>query len=44
MGKILRFMGLTVGVILHGLTNDERRAAYNADVTYATNNELGFDC
>ncbi|NLK69937.1 MAG: preprotein translocase subunit SecA [Clostridiales bacterium] len=43
MGKILRFMGLTVGVILHGLTNDERRAAYNADVTYATNNELGFD-
>ena len=43
MVKIIRFMGLTVGVILHGLTNDERRAAYNADVTYATNNELGFD-
>lgn len=43
MGKIFRFMGLTVGVILHGLTNEERRAAYNADITYATNNELGFD-
>lgn len=43
MGKVFRFMGLTVGVILHGLTNDERRAAYNADITYATNNELGFD-
>ncbi|MGN0620442.1 MAG: preprotein translocase subunit SecA [Porcipelethomonas sp.] len=43
MGKVLRFLGLTVGCILHGLTNDERRAAYNCDVTYATNNELGFD-
>ncbi|MDR0983887.1 MAG: preprotein translocase subunit SecA [Ruminococcus sp.] len=43
MGKVLRFLGLTVGVILHGLTNDERREAYNCDVTYATNNELGFD-
>ncbi len=43
MGKVFRFMGLTVGVILHGLTNEERRAAYNADITYATNNELGFD-
>ena len=43
MGKIFRFMGLSVGVILHGLTNDERREAYNADITYATNNELGFD-
>ncbi len=43
MGKVLRFLGLTVGCILHGLNNDERRAAYNCDVTYATNNELGFD-
>ena len=43
MGKVLRFLGLTVGCILHGLTNEERRAAYNSDVTYATNNELGFD-
>ncbi|MBP3242236.1 MAG: preprotein translocase subunit SecA [Ruminococcus sp.] len=43
MGKVLRWLGLTVGCILHGLTNEERRAAYNCDVTYATNNELGFD-
>ena len=43
MVKVLRFLGLTVGCILHGLTNEERRAAYNCDVTYATNNELGFD-
>ncbi len=43
MGKVHRFLGLTVGCILHGLTNDQRRAAYNCDVTYATNNELGFD-
>ena len=43
MGKVLRFLGLTVGCILHGLTNEERRAVYNCDVTYATNNELGFD-
>ena len=43
MGKVHRFLGLTVGCILHGLTNEERRAAYNCDVTYATNNELGFD-
>ena len=43
MGKVLRFLGLTVGCLLHGLTNEERRAAYNCDVTYATNNELGFD-
>lgn len=43
MGKVLRFLGLSVGCILHGLTNDERREAYNCDVTYATNNELGFD-
>ena len=42
MGKVLRYLGLTVGCILHGLTNDQRRAAYNCDVTYGTNNELGF--
>ncbi len=43
MGKVLRFLGLTVGCILHGLTNDQRREAYNCDVTYGTNNEFGFD-
>ena len=43
MGKVYRFMGLSVGLIIHGLTNDERRAAYAADVTYGTNNEMGFD-
>ena len=43
MGKVLRWLGLTVGCILHGLNNDQRRAAYNCDVTYGTNNELGFD-
>jgi preprotein translocase subunit SecA len=43
MGKVLRFLGLTVGCILHGLNNEQRRAAYKCDVTYATNNELGFD-
>ena len=43
MGKIYRYMGLSVGLIVHGITNDERRAAYAADVTYGTNNELGFD-
>ena len=43
MGKVLRWLGLTVGCILHGLTNEQRREAYNCDVTYATNNELGFD-
>lgn len=43
MGKVLRFLGLTVGCILHGMNNDQRRAAYNCDVTYGTNNELGFD-
>lgn len=43
MGKVLRFLGLTVGCILHGLNNTQRREAYNCDVTYATNNELGFD-
>ena len=43
MGKIYNFLGLTVGVIVHGLTSEQRRAAYNCDITYATNNELGFD-
>ena len=43
MGKIFRFLGLSVGLIVHGLSNDERREAYNADITYGTNNELGFD-
>ena len=43
MGKVYTFLGLTVGVIVHGLTADERREAYNCDITYATNNELGFD-
>ncbi len=43
MGPIYRFLGLSVGVIQHGLTDAERRSAYAADVTYATNNELGFD-
>ena len=43
MGKIHRFLGLTVGLIVPGQTPDEKRAAYNADITYATNNELGFD-
>ena len=43
MGKVYRFMGLSVGLIVHGLTNQQRRAAYQADITYCTNNELGFD-
>jgi preprotein translocase subunit SecA len=43
MGRIYSFLGLTTGVIVHGLDDDERRAAYACDVTYATNNELGFD-
>ena len=43
MGQIYKFLGLTVGVIVHGLNDEERKAAYNCDVTYATNNELGFD-
>ena len=43
MGKVHRFLGLTVGLIVHGLTNDERRDAYNCDITYGTNNEMGFD-
>jgi preprotein translocase subunit SecA len=43
MGQIYNFLGLTVGCILHGLDDEERRRAYAADVTYGTNNELGFD-
>ena len=43
MGRIHNFLGLTVGVIIHGLDDDERREAYNADITYGTNNEFGFD-
>jgi preprotein translocase subunit SecA len=43
MGRVYKFLGLTTGVIVHGMTDDQRRAAYAADVTYATNNELGFD-
>ena len=43
MGQIYRFLGMTVGVIVPNLTDEERRAAYNCDITYATNNELGFD-
>ena len=43
MGQIYGFLGLTTGVILHSLNNEERRAAYNADITYGTNNEFGFD-
>ena len=43
MGQIYRFLGLTVGCIVHGLTDEERRRAYAADVTYGTNNEFGFD-
>ncbi len=43
MGKIFRFMGLTVGLISHEMENQDRKQAYQADITYATNNELGFD-
>jgi preprotein translocase subunit SecA len=43
MGKLYRFLGLSVGVIVHDLDDEERRAAYAADVTYGTNNEFGFD-
>ncbi|MDY3121480.1 preprotein translocase subunit SecA [Suipraeoptans intestinalis] len=43
MGRVHEFLGLTVGVILNSMDNDERRAAYNCDITYVTNNELGFD-
>ena len=43
MGKLYRFLGLTVGLIVHDITPDMRQAAYNADITYGTNNEFGFD-
>ena len=43
MGQVHEFLGLTVGVVLNSMDNDERRAAYNCDITYVTNNELGFD-
>lgn len=43
MGEVHRFLGLTVGVVLNSMNNDERRAAYACDITYVTNNELGFD-
>ncbi len=43
MGEVHRFLGLTVGCVLNEMTNDERREAYNCDITYITNNELGFD-
>ena len=43
MGKLYRFMGLSVGLIIHGMNHDEKKAAYDADITYCTNNELGFD-
>ncbi|MBU9737811.1 preprotein translocase subunit SecA [Diplocloster agilis] len=43
MGKVHEFLGLKVGVVLNSMTNDERRVAYNCDITYVTNNELGFD-
>ncbi|MCI2057947.1 MAG: preprotein translocase subunit SecA [Oscillibacter sp.] len=43
MGKVYRFLGLTVGLIVHGLTTPQRQAAYQADITYGTNNEMGFD-
>ncbi len=43
MGKVFRYLGMSVGLIIHDLSNDERREAYAADVTYGTNNEIGFD-
>ena len=43
MGKVHEFLGLTVGVVLNSMDNDERREAYSCDITYVTNNELGFD-
>ena len=43
MGQVHEFLGLKVGVVLNSMTNDERREAYNCDITYVTNNELGFD-
>ncbi|UKI17229.1 MAG: hypothetical protein L6V87_05415 [Ruminococcus sp.] len=43
MGKVYRYLGLTIGCILHDMNNDQRREAYNCDITYGTNNEFGFD-
>lgn len=43
MGRIYKFLGLTVGLSVHGMTNEQKRAAYNCDITYGTNNEFGFD-
>ena len=43
VGKVYNFLGLTVGLVVPGMSNDEKKAAYNADITYCTNNELGFD-
>ena len=43
MGKVHRFLGLSVGLIIHDLSKAERQAAYSADITYGTNNEMGFD-
>ena len=43
MGKCYTFLGLTIGCVVHGITEEERKAAYNADITYGTNNEYGFD-
>ncbi|MDD4564076.1 MAG: preprotein translocase subunit SecA [Eubacteriales bacterium] len=43
MGKLYTFLGLTIGCVVHGITNEERKAAYQADITYGTNNEFGFD-
>ncbi len=43
MGKVYNFLGISVGLIVHGLTNEQRRESYNADITYGTNNEFGFD-
>ena len=43
MGKLYAFLGLKVGLIIHGMSHDEKKAAYDADITYCTNNELGFD-
>ena len=43
MGKVYRFMGLTVGLVIHGVTGPDKHRAYDADITYGTNNEFGFD-
>ena len=43
MGKVYNYLGLSVGLVIHGMTSEEKKAAYNADITYGTNNEFGFD-